>query len=302
MAVRKMHVLLVAVVGGFGALLLPTTAGATTASQTPGAGRGLFIPAPLPPSAGSVLPRVSPLTEAITAEGSSNWSGYAQSARRGTFTSVVDTWQVPTVSTSNPGFQLSSDWVGIGGFKDSTLVQAGTEADNDNGTPFYQAWTEILPAASDPLSMTINPGDSITTVVEETSPGTWLMQVTDNTTGVTQGRTVTYASSGSSAEAIHEATSLCSPCVIAPLATTTNVTFDPGTFTSVLQPTPQPLLVPAVEKEKVTRKGIRTKVDNVYELLMIGSGNTVIATPSAPNAQGNGFTVADGPIAPSPPS
>jgi hypothetical protein len=239
----------------------------------------------------------------ITVEGSSNWSGYAQSAKRGTFTSVDDTWQVPTVSTSVPGEQFSSDWVGIGGFKDRTLVQAGTEADNENGTAVYQAWTEVLPAAEVPLTMTLHPGDSITTVVEETSPGTWLMQVTDHTTGVTQGRTVNYNSSGSSAEAIHEATSICSPrCVIATLATTTNVTFDPGSYTSALQPNPQPLLVPVVEKEKVTHKGIKIKTGNVYELLMVGSANAVIATPSVPNAAGNGFAVADGSVAPAPPS
>jgi Peptidase A4 family len=292
--------LLVTVVGVLAGLVIPTTAMAVTASHARDRHGGLFVPAPLPAPRGTEL---SPLPRAITVEGSSNWSGYAQSAKKGTFTSVTNTWHVPTVSTSKPGEQLSSDWVGVGGFRDRTLVQAGTEADNENGTPVYLAWTEILPAAEDPLTMTIDPGDSITTEVVETSPGTWLMQVTDNTTGVTQGRTVGYASSGKSIEAIHEATSLCSPrCVIAPLATTTNVTFDPGSYTSVLQPMPQSLLAPVIEKEKVTRKGIKIKTGNVYELVMIGSNGTVIATPSSPDAASDGFTVADGSVAPPPPS
>jgi hypothetical protein len=296
-----MQVFLVSLLGIVG-LLIPTTAVAATASHDRGPHNGRFIPAPLPVGRGPALPGLSPLTRQITAEGSSNWSGYAQSAKKGTFTSVTDTWQVPTVSTSEPGQQFSSDWVGIGGFRGSSLVQAGTEADNVNGTAVYDAWTEVLPAAEVQLSMTIHPGDSITTLVRETSPATWLMQVTDNTTSVTQGRTVGYSSSGNSAEAIHEATSICAPrCMVAPLATTTNVSFDPGSYTSALQPTPQPLLVPVIEKQRVTRRGIRIKTGTVYELLMIGSGGTVIATPSVPNGGADGFTVADGSFAPPPP-
>ncbi|HXN37115.1 MAG TPA: G1 family glutamic endopeptidase, partial [Solirubrobacteraceae bacterium] len=44
-----------------------------------------------------------------------NWSGYAQSAEGAAFYAVTDTWTVPTVDTSLPGIQFSSDWVGIGG-------------------------------------------------------------------------------------------------------------------------------------------------------------------------------------------
>jgi hypothetical protein len=231
--------------------------------------------------------------------GSLNWSGYVQKAKANVFTSVVDTWRVPTVSTSSPGEQVSSDWVGVGGFTDRTLVQAGTTANNENGVADYHAWTEILPAAEDPLSMTVNAGDSITTLVRETSPGLWLMQVTDNTTNKTQSRTVAYSSSGNSVEAIHERSTICSGrCTIGTLATTTNVTFDPGSYTDVFQPTNQPLMVPAIKSERHTSHGLVTKPAKVFEILMFGTNNTAIATPSASDTDSDGFTVRDGSTAP----
>ena len=240
----------------------------------------------------------------VKLSGSLNWAGYAQSAQTHIFTSVTDTWVVPTVATSTNGLQVSSDWVGVGGFKDTTLVQAGTLADNDNGSPVYQAWTEILPATEVPLSMTVSPGDSITTIIREISANIWLMQVTDNTTSVTQARTVSYVSSGRSVEAIHERSTICSPrCAIGSLATTTNVTFDPGSFTSILQPTPQPLLVPAVQREKTTKRGIKIKTAKVFELVMVSVKPTaILATPSGADADHDGFSVADGAAAPHAPS
>jgi hypothetical protein len=289
---RKVRLLLVSGAAAFVLAAVPVSAGAAPSRTR--AGGGLFVPAPLPPSGGPVHAGLSPLTDAIRVKGSGNWSGYAQVAKTNIFTSVTDTWRVPTVSTATSGLQVSSDWVGIGGFKDSTLVQAGTSADNDNGVPVYTAWTEIIPAAEVTLPMTVNPGDSITTVVKETAPGTWSMQVTDNTSHVSQGRTVPYSSSGLSAEAIHERATLCagSSCSLGTLATTTNLSFDPGQFTSVFQATLQPLLVPGVQSEKPTRTGIRIKTDKLYELEMISRG--VIAVPSLPDADGDGFTVTDG--------
>ena len=86
------------------------------------------------------------------------------------------------------------------------------------------------------------------------------------------------------------------------MAATTDVSFDPGTFTSILQTIPQPLLVPAVQSQKATKRGIKTKSAKVYELEMVGYPKAVIATPSLPDADGDGFTVSPGPSAPPPPS
>lgn len=249
---------------------------------------GAFIPAPGEPSpalAGG-LGRNNLKSE--------NWSGYAQSAADGTFTAVQDSWTVPTV-TIKKGTQYSSDWVGIGGFAhgDTTLVQAGTEADNIAGVSLYRAWTEILPAAEDPLSMVVSPGDSITVLVEETAADTWLMQVTDNTTSVTQSRTVSYASSGASVEAIHERPCLA-PCKsaknLATLSTTTDVTFDPGDYSTTAAGT-----TPAFDPLLVAAGGA------TVDAITMVKGSKALATPSASDSDNDGFTVADGKVAPPPP-
>ncbi len=142
------------------------------------------------------------------------------------------------MNTSLSGTQYSSDWVGIGGLNDGTLVQAGTEADNQSGTAFYQAWTEVLPAAENPLTLIIHAGDKIKTtggVLPEHE--TWHMKVKDVTTGQKGKRTASKKSVGSSeasVEAIHERPCIADGCTsvndLANLTKTTNVTFDPGKY------------------------------------------------------------------------
>ncbi|MGH9919391.1 MAG: hypothetical protein ACRD6W_11075, partial [Nitrososphaerales archaeon] len=64
-----------------------------------------------------------------------------------------------------------------------------------------------------------------------------------------------------------------------------------------------PLLVPAISKQKTTKKkGTTTTYATVYDVVMVNSGGTPIATPSAPDSDNDGFTVADGALAPPPPS
>jgi hypothetical protein len=258
-------------------------AGAGAASVTADSG-GLNRPAPLP----GAQPQVA---GAVTKVASSNWSGYAQTDADGTYTDVVDTWTVPTVTTTAKGEQYSSDWVGVGGYSEDTLVQAGTEADSLDHTAQYDAWTEILPDSEVVIpGLTINPGDQITTTIQEIKAGTWAMTVKDDTTGQSGGRTVSYASSGASAEAIHERPEVGSG--LATLAKGSPVTFVPGDYsttkpgkTAVLHP----LLRPAANGA-------------VNEILMVNNADSVIATPSKPSTAGDGFTVADGKTAPAPPA
>ncbi|HXW34680.1 MAG TPA: G1 family glutamic endopeptidase [Acidimicrobiales bacterium] len=271
---------------------LPTAAlaranAANTTRENAANTNGAFIPAPGQTARPSIIRGTNRTT-------SLNWAGYVETGPADTFTAVTDTWNVPTVTVGG-GKQYSSDWVGIGGYTDQELVQAGTEADNLKGTASYKAWTEILPAAEDPLALVVSPGDSITVEVAEKAANEWLMQVTDNTTQQSQQRTVSYVSSGASVEAIHERPCLdtCSSSKdLTNLATTTNVTFDPGSYsTSVVGTTAAftPLLVPA-PAASVT----------LNELVMV-KGKKVLATPSAPDAADDGFTVADGKTAPPPP-
>jgi hypothetical protein len=135
---------------------------------------------------------------------SSNWSGY--SASGGRFTSVTGTWTVPTVSATTAG--ADATWVGIGGIDGSDLIQAGTEASVNGGAVTYNAWIEMLPASSKPISLSVNPGDSVTVTITEKSAGLWSIALKNNSTGGAYDTTVQYASSHSSAEWVQEAPSV----------------------------------------------------------------------------------------------
>src|ERR1700688_2431179 len=94
-----------------------------------------------------------------------NWSGYALTGAG--LTGVTGSWHVANVQTPTKKRQLkkrtyASTWVGIDGFNNRSLIQAGTEQDWAGGQAVYQAWWEVLPAPQTPIpSMTIHPGDGI---------------------------------------------------------------------------------------------------------------------------------------------
>ena len=199
--------------------------------------------------------------------------------------------KVPATTTAE------SDWVGIDGASNTTLVQDGTLAETLGGKPHYDAWTEILPAASVPLTLVVRPDDTITALVQETSTNRWLMKVMDNTTGKSGQRSVSYTTARADVEAIHERPCHTSPCNkaadYATLASTSNVTFDPGYFS-----TTAPGKKPVFEHFLVSARKA-----TLYEFVMANSKSSpALATPSAPNSEHDGFTVADSRVAPPPPS
>jgi Peptidase A4 family len=291
--VRLFGTVAVAAMGGASLVLAGGAASASAASGprlAPSVGR--MLPAPL--ARGGVT---APAIRGFSKIGSFNWSGYAQHDSGGTYKAIRATWTVPKVTTKLAGNQFSSDWVGIGGLSDSTLVQAGTEADNIAGKARYDAWTEIIPAPEVVIpGLTIKPGDTIMTTVQEISAGTWSMTVDDLTTGKSGGRTVGYSSSGASAEAVHERPCILDGCTstsdLATLSRTTRVTFDPGNFSTAAPGTLvwNPLLTLAAGA-------------TLDEIIMVNNSNTAhIATPSKPDSDSDGFTVADGKKAPPAPT
>lgn len=284
---RRLHSLMSgAAIGG---LTLLVTAGigpgvaTTVAAQVPSG--GTMIPSPAPGRVADLQPATGGMVN------SANWSGYAQNngTTTGPFTGAEATFGVPTVAEPHSGDQFSAEWVGVGGFNENTLVQDGVEADNLNGTPSYQAWTEILPAAEVPLKLTINPGDKIQAIVRETALNTWSMTVADLTLGTQAGRTVKYTSRGASAEMILERPEIGSS--LATLAKTTKVVFKPGGVTTTA-PGPTAVYTPFLAP---------VAGQTVYPIEMTNNtGSKVIAIPSVPDAKNNGFTVRDGSVAPSP--
>ena len=238
---------------------------------------------------------------------STNWAGYVQSSTTNhTFTAVSDTFDVPTADPGAAvGTQYVADWVGIGGFagRDRTLVQTGiqteltTKSKGGPTTVSYDAWTETLPQPEKPLALTLNPGDEVTASVQQKAKNTWIMTVDDVTTGQVGTKTVKYHSKGLSAEAIHERPCLRGPCAYSDLATlaqTSDVTFDPGSF-SESAPGTDPVDVPLLDS---IESGL-----TLTEVEMTDDDNPpdTIAIASAPSATDDGFTVADGSSPPPPP-
>jgi len=144
-----------------------------------------------------------PGTPASSASRSSNWSGYV--ANGGSFTAVTATWVVPQVSATSTG--ADATWVGIGGLNSRDLIQAGTQASVGGGSVTYEAWVEMLPQSSRTVSLSVNPGDSVTTSISQSASGEWTISIKNNTTGRSYSATVQYSSSNSSAEWVQEAPS-----------------------------------------------------------------------------------------------
>ncbi len=162
-------------------------------------------------------------TALATGEGqftSFNWSGYVLSEfeTRQLYFSAQATWIVPTVSFKNEP-AVSSNWVGIGGFCESTqcktvdrtLIQLGTaQAALSRKKTSYFAWYELIPAASVPIpTLAVNPGDVITASLSCagncTGTQSWTLSMTDETTSENWSGVFTYESSNLSAEWIEEA-------------------------------------------------------------------------------------------------
>jgi hypothetical protein len=108
------------------------------------------------PLTGLAIRSVSPDGKS-TAATSSNWSGVGLIPATGgePFYLVEARWVVPTVKqapgTCSRGWDYSSEWVGLGGFSDAYLFQAGSAAnvycDIGGNIPEYFPWVEWLPAS-----------------------------------------------------------------------------------------------------------------------------------------------------------
>ena len=141
---------------------------------------------------------------------SSSWSGYSVSPDlknpQAKVTGVSGTWTVPKV-TPTPVYSYSAAWVGVGGQFDQTLIQIGTQHDSQQGQVSYAVWYELLPDYPVGIDeLTIKPGDTITAEISLTNPSTntWMMSISDVTTGQTYQKSVVYFSKMLSAEWIVE--------------------------------------------------------------------------------------------------
>jgi Peptidase A4 family len=153
-----------------------------------------------------------------------NWSGYAVTGSG--ITGVNSEFVVPSAGLVPPGFAAS--WTGVGGYSTSDLIQAGTTEDSLGNAilgPQYYAWYELLPASETQISgctgdanCTVTPGETITVGIHQVSGASWNIQMVDSGHW-SWNKTVTYTSSGSSAEWILEAPTLVAQTLVAPVGT-----------------------------------------------------------------------------------
>jgi hypothetical protein len=221
----------------------------------------------------------------IGANQSNNWSGYNQGLLEQSgkmFHQISGDWTVPTATAHRHGeAEFSSTWVGIGGgcvdagcaVSDSTLIQTGTEQDVDaSGHASYSAWWEIIPAPSVTITtLHVRPGDHIHAALAESSsvPEMWTMALRDVTTGKSFTQTIPYASSHATAEWIQETPiqfgTGASPGV-GPLPNLSRVSFD-------------------LARTNNARPGLKSS----EEIQLADSHGHVLASPSAPDGDGDGF-------------
>ena len=129
-----------------------------------------------------------------------NWAGYLA---QGSYHFISSSWKVPSVAATNE-WSGNGEWVGIGGYSSSDLIQAGTRAISHDGIVTYTAWYELLPSVAVVTPLGIHPGDEVSAFIREESTDEWRITLTDHTTGQTFSTRVPYQSSYSSAEWIEE--------------------------------------------------------------------------------------------------
>jgi hypothetical protein len=168
-------------------------------------GIGVCVPLQSNVNSALALHNASKKPSSVEANASANWAGYAATGKG--FTGVQASWKIPTVKPSKT-FGVDATWVGIGGVTTNDLIQGGTETVVQNGIVQYIAWTEALPAASEPLNLVVHPGDTISaSISQDAASGTWQVSIGDNTTRTGVTKSYNYNSSGSSVEWIEEAPS-----------------------------------------------------------------------------------------------
>jgi hypothetical protein len=117
---------------------------------------------------------------ATTDEGTYNWAGYADaSTTNGTFTKVSGSWSVPKVTCTSED-RITSEWVGLDGFNDSTVEQDGTSAQCFKGKALYYSWYEMYPAGTVEVGTTVAAADSISASVTRTGSA-YTLSLTDST-------------------------------------------------------------------------------------------------------------------------
>jgi hypothetical protein len=214
-----------------------------------------------------------------------NWSGYMVTGPGGLH-AISGNWTVPAVYDTGASAE-SAAWIGIDGGTNLDLIQIGTESDWSGGDvfsgggPHFYAWWEILPSVSTTINQPIYPGDQMSAFISQNGDSNqWTMSLTDVTQNWTFTTVQTYSAPNTSAEWIVEDPRENNPfggSYMPPLANFNQVSFDQARLNYA-----NPQLGP------------------IESITMVQNGATV-ASPSNPDGDGDGFSVAFGASTPPPP-
>ena len=218
----------------------------------------------------------------VAANQSFNWSGYVQGRleKGTTFHSIAATWIVPRATPHKAGeAEYSSSWIGIGGgcmntdctLTDATLIQAGVGHDIDAaGNADYYAWWETVPAPLVRTTLPVHAGDRVgVAIFENRVPEVWTIVIVNITTRGWFTLTVPYPSTYGSAEWVIETPVVVSDTgavSVGPMPNLTTVRFDFARVNGA-----PPAFVPS------------------ERIALVDFDLTPIASPSLPDAQGDGF-------------
>ncbi|WP_379139052.1 G1 family glutamic endopeptidase [Paenibacillus sp. sgz500958] len=195
---------------------------------------------------------------------SGNWSGYALSGAKGAYHSISGEWRVPFIKPSAKS-AYSSAWIGIDGFRNSSLIQTGTGHEWVNGTPHYYAWWEILPASETVIPLPVSPGDRMRASIVKLKRNKWCITLR-NLTRQWKFRTVQhYSGPQASVEWILEAPQIG------------------GNITKLARLTPTRFSCCKVN-------GRNTKLTPSDGGIMI-QNSIIVSVPSCPSRSGNAFII-----------
>jgi hypothetical protein len=152
---------------------------------------------------------------------------------------------------------------------DNTLIQAGTEQDvAADGTPSYSTWYELIPAPALSAPVSVRPGDVVSVSITQVVPGLWKITIANLTTGQSWSKKVPYTSTYTTAEWIEE-----TPIIIGGGGAGLSAMPDLGT----------------VNFDASTVNGVNAGLKPSQEIQLVDPNGAVLATPSAPDGDTDGF-------------
>lgn len=190
-------------------VLLAAGVAATTAGAMPAAAAQ---PRPRPPSPivghgmhrlGIHIPRTHAaqvVTDAGATATSTNWSGYVDVGAPGhRIKSISSSFTIPALNCAkSPDGAFAAHWVGLDGWADGTIEQAGIFASCSGGTASYLAFYDMNPEPSVAFAG-VSPGHAVSASVAYNAP-TWNLTLTDITTGAVIFTTTQACPSGSTCQ------------------------------------------------------------------------------------------------------